>query len=107
MPSEKTDQIIELLRKSVEEKENKEKYLDKLIVLVEKTLIEKESDKNYREKHSEEHRFLRTLIRESELKAERNRLLVQRLLNGGAWAVVVAVFTSLWFTIKSLILGKI
>lgn len=83
-----------------------EDKLDKLLELVEKTIIEKEKDKQYRELHTEEHRFLRTLIAAQEAKIEMRREILKKVIAGGVWGVMIAVMASLGFTAKAWVLGK-
>lgn len=77
-----------------------EDKLDRLILLIEETLVVRKEDKEYRERHSEEHRFLRVLIEEREYSNQFRRELIKKITTGGIWALIVAIGSSLAFTIK-------
>ena len=82
-----------------------EAKLDRLLTLIEETLVVRKEDKEYREKHSEEHRFLRTLIEESEYSKQFKRELVKKITTGGLWALIVAIGSSIIFSIKQWLLA--
>lgn len=90
-----------------EEFKRLEERMDKLLVLVEETLIQKKEDKEYRERHRDEHTFLRTLIEEHEANAQFKRALIQKIISGGVWALIVALGGAVMFSVKAWLLGKI
>jgi hypothetical protein len=74
--------------------------LDRLFTLLEETLLVRKEDKEYRERHSEEHRFLRSLIEEHEYSTQFKRELVKKITAGGLWALIIAISSSIMFSIK-------
>ena len=82
-----------------------EEKLDRLLTLIEETLVVRKEDKEYRQKHAEEHSFLRTLIEDAEYSKQFKRELTKKLVSGGIWALIVAIGSSLAFTIKHWITG--
>lgn len=84
-----------------------EDKLDELLLLVRETLTVKKEDKEYREKHAEEHRFLRALIEERQASTAFKRAIAQKVISGGVWAIVVGIVGAILFTVKAWLTGKI
>ncbi len=84
-----------------------EEKLDKLIELITETVAVRQIDKEYREVHSEEHRYLRAMIKRQEANAEFKRSIAQKVISGGVWACIVSVFFAVVFTVKSYFTGTL
>ncbi len=87
--------------------DQQEEKLDRLLDLIKETVVEKKTDKEYREAHSEEHRYLRAMIKRQEANAEFKRSVAQKVISGGVWACIVSIFFASVFTIKSYLNGTI
>ena len=84
-----------------------EEWIDKLIELVEQSIVVKKEDREYRDRHAEEHRFLRALIKKAEAEADDLRAIKARIVGGSIWAIVLVIVGSLVFTAKAHLLGKV
>lgn len=78
--------------------ENTDKKLEEVITLL-KTMAEDRAD--FGRIHREEHEYLRVLIEEHQLRKETWLSIQRRVASGTIWALLVAIFSAIIFTVKS------
>lgn len=90
---------------TAEEYEDLFRRLELALELFNKHLEEMQGSLTYREQHKLEHEFLRTKMKEAELRAARWEKIIPNVLSMGIWTTLVLIGTAIWFYIKDAISG--